>query len=249
MKTVLKYSLAILLLFLCCHAALAQGGPPLLTDDPGTPGNRNWEINAGATVEARSGLTEAELPIVDINYGLGNHIQLKLEMPLLMQFDSRGTQAEAGDGKFGVKWRFVDQEKHGIAISMYPQVSFNTPGPRRLVNDGAQLLLPLEFARSWGRFALNAEAGVNLQQNTSNELIFGMAAGYQATPKLELLGELHSTPLANFVANDSVFQVGGRRKLTERYVFLFALGRGLPGSTAGPGFVGYFGLQFLFEHK
>ena len=24
----------------------AQGGPPLVTDDPGTPGNGNWEINA-----------------------------------------------------------------------------------------------------------------------------------------------------------------------------------------------------------
>jgi len=28
---------------------LAQGGPPLLTDDPGTPGHRNWEINIAST--------------------------------------------------------------------------------------------------------------------------------------------------------------------------------------------------------
>jgi hypothetical protein len=230
-------------------ACLAQGGPPLRTDDPGTPGSRNWEINAAGTVEARSGVTGTELPIVDINYGWGNHIQLKLEMPVLVQFDSSGTRAEAGDVKCGVKWRFVDQEKHGINISMYPQVSFNSPGPVRLVSDGAQLLLPLEFSRSWGKFALNAEGGVNLLQNANNELVLGLAAGYQATPKLELLGELHSNPLTSFTANDSVFQVGARRKLTNHYGFIFALGRGLPGSTAGPGFVGYFGLQFLFEHK
>ena len=230
-------------------ACLAQGGPPLRTDDPDTPGPRNWEINAAGTVEERSGLTGTELPIVDINYGVGNHIQLKLEMPVLVQFDSRGTEAEAGDVKCGVKWRFVDQEKHGVNISMYPQVSFNTPGPQRLVNDGAQLLLPMEFSRSWGKFALDAEGGVNFLENARNELVLGLAAGYQATPKLELLGELHSAPLTSFAANDSVFQVGGRRKLTEHYVFLFALGRGLPGSTGGPGFIGYFGLQFLFEHK
>src|SRR5215475_13496837 len=161
MKSISKSVLAILVL-LFCRAAFAQGGPPLLTDDPGTPGNRNWEINSGAVVEARSGLTETELPIIDINYGLGNHIQLKLGMPVLVQFNSRGTQAEAGDGKFGVKWRFVDQEKNGIAISTYPQVSFNTVGPGRFVNDGAQLLLPVEVARSWGKFALNGEAGINL---------------------------------------------------------------------------------------
>ena len=27
--------------------ALAQGGPPYYTNDPGTPGNFNWEINLG----------------------------------------------------------------------------------------------------------------------------------------------------------------------------------------------------------
>ena len=27
--------------------AHAQGGPPFITDDPGTPGNRQWEINVG----------------------------------------------------------------------------------------------------------------------------------------------------------------------------------------------------------
>ena len=26
---------------------LAQGGPPYYTNDPGIPGNRNWEINFG----------------------------------------------------------------------------------------------------------------------------------------------------------------------------------------------------------
>ena len=33
------------------HSVAAQGGPPLLTDDPDTPGNRHWEINTAYTVE------------------------------------------------------------------------------------------------------------------------------------------------------------------------------------------------------
>src|SRR5690348_6718642 len=32
---------------------LAQAGPPLLTDDPETPGNRHWEINLAWTVSQR----------------------------------------------------------------------------------------------------------------------------------------------------------------------------------------------------
>src|SRR5215831_18405962 len=29
-------------------SALAQGGPPMVTDDPGTPGDGHWEINIGS---------------------------------------------------------------------------------------------------------------------------------------------------------------------------------------------------------
>jgi len=40
---------SLLLLCMCgaARSALAQGGPPYYTNDPGTPGPRNWEINIG----------------------------------------------------------------------------------------------------------------------------------------------------------------------------------------------------------
>ncbi|MFT3792165.1 MAG: hypothetical protein QM741_14065 [Rudaea sp.] len=37
--------LFVLVLFAIAKLAAAQGGPPLVTDDPGTPGNGKWEIN------------------------------------------------------------------------------------------------------------------------------------------------------------------------------------------------------------
>jgi hypothetical protein len=54
-----------------CGFAHAQGGPPMITDDPGTPGDGHWEINIAATGRHASSFTEAELPLIDINYGLG----------------------------------------------------------------------------------------------------------------------------------------------------------------------------------
>ncbi len=229
-----------------CGSAFAQGGPPLLTDDPETPGNRHWEINVGATAEVLQAATDAELPIADFNYGRGDHLQLKLEVPLLVRFTHGTTQSEAGDGKIGVKWRFVDQEKHGINISTYPQMSFNSPGPQRLVDPGNQLLLPLEFSRSMGKATLDLEAGYTLKQNAGDELLFGLAVGYEATKRLELLGELHSVPTVDFRANQSVFQLGGRETISEHYVLLFAAGRSTPGSTGRePGFIAYAGLQIL----
>jgi hypothetical protein len=37
----------ILILFFSATSAFAQGAPPFYTNDPGTPGPLNWEINLG----------------------------------------------------------------------------------------------------------------------------------------------------------------------------------------------------------
>jgi hypothetical protein len=51
------------------------------TDDPGTPGNRTWEINIACTQTFSPIEREIETPLLDINYGLGDRIQLKFEIP------------------------------------------------------------------------------------------------------------------------------------------------------------------------
>src|ERR1700730_11610703 len=61
--------------------AFAQGGPPLLTDDPDTPGPGHWEINIAALMEKTRSQRRVEVPRVDLNYGVGRRIQLKFEMP------------------------------------------------------------------------------------------------------------------------------------------------------------------------
>jgi hypothetical protein len=40
-----RASLALACLFADILTVHAQGGPPMITDDPGTPGNGQWEIN------------------------------------------------------------------------------------------------------------------------------------------------------------------------------------------------------------
>jgi len=39
------WRIALLLLLMASACAHAQGGPPMLTDDPGTPGDGKWEVN------------------------------------------------------------------------------------------------------------------------------------------------------------------------------------------------------------
>src|SRR5438445_11169240 len=101
----------VLLLFLVavCVAALprrvvAQGGPPLRTDDPQTPGNGHWEINVAWTLSQKQNERLFAIPLTDINYGLGQHIQVKAEAPWLVLQERPGrTQSGFGIGNFGVR--------------------------------------------------------------------------------------------------------------------------------------------------
>src|SRR6266480_1310266 len=72
-----------ILLPLAPASARAQGGPPLITDDPDTPGPGYWEINFSTLFEKSRRERRFELPRLDLNYGVGRRIQLKFEMPWL----------------------------------------------------------------------------------------------------------------------------------------------------------------------
>ncbi len=131
---------------LTTRSALAQGGPPLITDDPGTPGDGNWEINVAFEAEKRRTQRSYAIPLLDINYGLGDRIQLKYEVPWLV-LDERGrhTSAGLGNSAFGVKWRFFEQDEQQIDMSIYPQFEFNNSSSavdRGLVDKGIEFVLP-----------------------------------------------------------------------------------------------------------
>ena len=232
-------------------AAFAQGGPPLITDDPGTPGNGHWEINLAATIEKRRAGRLFEAPLADINYGLGNHIQLKLEIPwLVLQERGASTNAGLGNSLFGVKWRFFGERKRGFSMSMYPQLEFNSPTAsvsHGLVPRGKQLLLPIEFARKVRAVDIDAEFGYRLVEHETDELFWGLAVGRKVAKRLELLGEIHGEAKRNFREPELRFNFGGRLKLTKHYTLLFSSGRSFrPTSSGQPSLLVYSGLRFNF---
>src|ERR1043165_2722959 len=54
------------LLALASNVALAQGGPPMVTDDPETPGDGKWEINLGGFGSRTATRREINFPDADI---------------------------------------------------------------------------------------------------------------------------------------------------------------------------------------
>ncbi len=242
----------VLVLVLLPAVLLAQGGPPLITDDPGTPGDGLWEVNVAFSVEKTSEKEWFfEAPLLDINYGVGENIQLKFEVPWVFSHEEgESTRNGLGNSELGVKWRFLDQEDHYVDMSVYPQFSFNNPtssADRGLVDEGTDLFIPFQLERRFGSFSLNPEVGFLIRQEGREEWAYGLALGYEIPHGLELLGEIHGEADNGLHKHRVVFNAGGRWEMTDTVKLLVAAGRGLRGAPADePEFLGYFGLQFVF---
>jgi len=243
---------ALIAFLLVLAPACAFAGPPLLTNDPGTPGPGRWEINVGFTVEKRLGETVYQTQILDMNYGIGERVQLTLEVPwLVLSPKGEKTKNGLGNSSAGVKWRFLDEATQLFSVSVFPQIEFNNPGSsasdRGLVDKGTTFLLPLQFGKTWGPFGITADLGYAFKEHLTDEWSYGLAASYAVTDRLELLAEIHGTALTAFEKDEMVFNIGTRWKLTQHYVLLASAGRAIyspEGEEAE--LLSYLGIQFLF---
>ena len=149
-------SLALALLLLALPlVARAQGGPPYFTNDPGTPGHRNWEVNVAYLPSLFSDNSVSHVPDLDINFGLGSRIQLTYENAWLrVQAPGVGSPKYGlGQSNTGVKWRFYDGGDEGFQISTFPQVFVNNPNnsvKRGITPEANTFLLPVEISHELG---------------------------------------------------------------------------------------------------
>jgi hypothetical protein len=243
------------LLFLAPRSLRAQGGPPFLTNDPGTPGNGNWEINIGVMPILRHDVNQYQLPQLDINFGAGDRVQLTCEIPFVLQTTPGHTLDTGWSNAFvGTKIRFYQNEKSGWRISTFPQLQ--TQGSPRsarsgIAADATRFFLPVEITKSFSKVSLDFEAGYffSWSSNSHPERILGFAAGHDFTPKLELVGEVYNDRVLGALPHDTTWDVGGRYHFSKAVILLFMAGRSFSSNTSGqPNFYGYIGVQILLRN-
>jgi len=246
--------LFVLLLFLAA-SAFAQGGPPYYTNDPGTPGNMNWEINLGYMPFFYSNNSVSHIPDVDINFGIGDRIQLTYENAWLrVQNPGSATKFGLGQSNPGVKWRFYDTGEDGLGISIFPQFYLNNPDNavrRGITSPNESFLMPAEFTKKIGPVDIDYEIGylAAIHKGPAG-WITGLVVGHEFTPKLEIDVELYNQGVFQHSENQPLFDFGGRYKLHSPVILLLMAGRSF--EAAGPShayFVGYFGIQILLPPK
>jgi len=209
------------------NAAHAQGGPPMATDDPGTPGDGHWEINLAAVGTHMRDAWNVDVPDADINYGVGEHIQLNLDLPWTYTNADGHWRAAIGDTSIAVKWRFLDADAHGFELSTYPryQSSLSSYAERiGVASPDAEFFLPLEVATKFQAFEIAADLGRHFVQHEDSFWSAGIVVGHACgSEEVQCLAEIHrewrpgdAQTLVNF---------GLRWKLTDSLTFLGAAGR------------------------
>jgi hypothetical protein len=253
--------------------AYAQGGPPFITDDPGTPGNRQWEINLGVIANHNPGLAYYQVPNIDMNYGWGNRIQLMYSPSLAVATDENNTtRAGLGETQLGVKWRYYEHHRPGepksdenmnFSLGTYPQALINNPTSavrRGIVENGPQYYLPAEFTAKLGPIDFNGEVG----RWFGNKLIpsrwgRGLIAGHEFNARTEIYSEIYDLQDANRIGmvpkqRELTLDVGGRQTLDRagHLRLLFMGGRGIQAVTrqnSEPSWIAYVGVQILIGPK
>jgi len=233
----------------------AHGGAPLLTEDTGTPGDGRWETNLALTLDQRRAERSYGLPSLDVNYGLGERMQLNYSVQwTALDKDGEGAQSGLSNSVAAVKWRFLDEGPHPIAMSVYPQLEFRNPTSSRergLADDSTTFTLPLQVEKTLGPVIVNTELGYGFRsRNTPDEWVYGVSLGHEVVKDVELLGEVYGTSNRSFQKHELVFNVGTRWKLTDNLALHASVGRSSGHSPKDqPELLAYLGLQVKFGGK
>ncbi len=243
-----------LFLLILPEFAFAQGGPPYYTNDPGTPGNLNWEINIGYMPFYYTNQSVSHTPDLDINFGIGDRIQLTYETAWLrVQNPDSPVKYGMNQSNPGVKWRFYDTGENGFSISIFPQFFLNNPNSavdRQIVSPNNSFLMPVEFSKKVGLLDVDFEAGYQWVHKGPDGWITGLVVGHDFTPKLEGDLEVYNVGTFHPSYNQPTLDIGGRYKLHSPVILLLMAGRAL--QLAGPKqayFVGYLGIQLLLPPR
>jgi len=217
----------------------AQGGPPMITDDPGTPGDGHWEINLAWTDERTPGSTEFGLPLLDANYGIGDRLQLNYQAPWTVLRDSgEDTRSGLGDSQLAVKWRFYDAGENGWQASLYPRITFLTPGSnsdrRGLADANTSWLIPFEILKNLGFLSVDADFGRTFSAVPDEEgWMGGLCVGRDVVKGVELDAEVHATTANRVSRCEIAADAGTRIDLSENTTLLLSIGRDVR-DTLGP---------------
>ncbi len=226
----------------------AAGGPPMMTDGTGTPGDENWELNLGFKSEHVKGSTRYEAPIIDLNYGLGERIQLKVESAYITLDEENSKVHGIGNAKAGMKWRFYEDDTD-LSFSTYPQYTFapvHKNIDKALADVEESWFFPLEMSKRFDTITITGEVGYLAVTHEDDWIKSGLVVGYSPSKSLELLAEVYRNVQSNGEEESIFLNAGFTYTLTPQINGLFSIGKEVKSSSSPKSELLFVGLQLLF---
>lgn len=237
--------------------------PPLDVDDPGTPGCNKWEINLLTNGDFTRAENKFELPLLDINFGIGDNLQLKYEVPMEKTQSSESSHSNVGNSKVGVKYMFFEDEESKLQVAFYPQMDFVTPGPKDsnidLESSGNIVTLPFLLSKKIGEtkkgdVMLTANVGYNISSraDTKNSVFLLTGIGMPLLKKISMMGELSTEQALKKNSDDIREQLvkanfGLVAPINKRFFLYGSLGRSLFSSDGEKHTYALAGIRFVTD--
>lgn len=224
-------SLAALLLL----SSPTLAGPPFITDDPEPTDYLHWEVYTFSQgMRATGEISGVVPPSCDCNYGALPNVQLHVQ-PGMAVARENGTplQFGPGDTEFGIKYRFVEQDKAGWVpdVAIYPLLEAPTGDAARGLGTGrTHAFVPLWVQKDFGDWTTFGGGGywINPGPGNKNHWFMGWVLQRKITDNLTLGVELfHQTPDTIGGMQSTGFNLGGIYDFSDRYHFLFSAGKGI----------------------
>ena len=243
------YRFSILFMFICIVfetplSSLNAGGPPLVTDDTGTPGHNKWEINLAYTRTNTIHEKTTDFAI-DANYGLGEKTQLNLVIPRTYINHDDGIVSHLGDIQFATKHRFFDESDWLLSVSITPTISFPTGNHRSKLD----FFLPLEIDKHVKDLYIGTQVGyaIHREKDEENELFYGFFSEYPVCKGIDVVGEVFGYFTKHTKTDSPQFNVGFRYKFDNFLSIMSSAGRSFEGrDSGGEDFHSYLGFRFNF---
>ena len=147
--------------------AMANAGPPFLTDDSEPTDTGHWEIFAPLLEVDGSGKDFEGTFGAEINYGVMKNVQLTVGLSAAFKHDGSGSKWGVGDVEASVKYRFYNNEVSHLQIAAFPGVTLPTAS-NAMGADHVTALLPIWAPRNFGKWSVFGGGGYAVNPSTGN---------------------------------------------------------------------------------
>ncbi len=242
---VLTAQLGAPLLVLIGMSGAARAGPPMITNDPDTPGPGVWEINLAMAGGRAHRSLDLSAPDVDINRGVGERVQLSVHGSWAHARDHGNWASGFGDVELGLRYRFLDAEAGGVSLAVQPLWvrGWSSAARRRgLASAQPEWVLPIQVARGFGRYSAGLEVARHWVRQEVDAWQGGVFIAHDCFVGT-CLAEINSTR-DDGSRTRTALNFGMRHPLREGLLLIGSLGSEISGEDRQP-LIFYWGLQYV----